>query len=116
MSKIEVLRVPDERLKPKPEYDLTDPPGYTLNAMGDDHRIPVAWKGDLVLVYDGDIDGGVLISALAKPALLAALLEDAGAVRLDFDKGAIVHTGKMGGRSVVKPGRYWLLPIPEDTP
>ncbi len=55
-----------------------------------------------------------VIATETADALLAALLEDAGAVKLTFEKGAAAHTGKMGGGVFLEAGTYHVLPIREE--
>ena len=115
MSKIEVLRVPDERIYTSDWYEL-------VNELQD---------GDLVVMYAGDILEH--IPQLWKPALLTALLEDAGAVKADIVRddiacGLVVDlpADALGHRPQYEEGKilvkdvdrkaFWLFPVPEDTP
>ena len=70
------------------------------------------YKGSVNILYNGNIVDRIHHNA--KPALLAALLENAGAVKLTFEKGAAAHTGKMGGGVFLEAGTYHVLPIREE--
>jgi len=55
--------------------------------------------------------GGIIVGSILnkdKPALLAALLEDARAYKVSIKLGKM----EFGGGK----GKLWFLPIPEDTP
>ena len=100
MNKIEVLRVPDERIGRtywKPEHD-----------------------GDLAIVVlheSGDRAVVAIVEKQYHPALLAALLEDAGAVKW-HTIGMQCEDEVCEGHLIIPmddPGLYWLLPVPEDT-
>ena len=102
MSKIEVLRVPDERL------DTTDD-GVWLR--GHNQRTPIVFAnaemvatGDAVVLDDGQV--GLVVPERYKPALLAALLEDAGARKVS------ITLGEMGFGNGT--GQLWFLPIREE--
>ncbi len=92
MSKIEVLRVPDERI-----------PSQVCKGDGKWRDVS---EGDLMVVVGGNLTHG--IPSEWKPALLAALLEDAGAVKVDvFDDGFMCVAENI----TVPAGSCWLLPI-----
>ena len=109
MSKIEVLTVPDERLE---WQENRETPGSMV----------------VVTSYQHIVDDAIsIIPPRAKPALLAALLEDAGAVkvRIQHPRGCdYYHISALPGESVpesvikqghLDDGYIWLLSIPEDT-
>ena len=87
MSKIEVLQVPDGRISIKNGHIRVEI-----------HR-RTAWYETTTNTYTG------LLPDELKPALLAALLEDAGAVKVTIDT-------KMDPD--IPDGEYWLLPIREE--
>jgi len=82
MSKIEVLRVPDER----------------MNEVGRTERHGLIPEGTLCIIKHHFCTA--MIYPNEKPALLAALLEDAGAAKFIGTDGVT---------------EYWLLPTTEDT-
>ena len=83
MSKIEVLRVPDD---------------IQSDSLPD---------GSLILIMRSRV-AQIEVLPDEKPALLAALLEDARAYKVSIKLGKM---GFGGGK-----GKLWFLPIPEDTP
>ena len=86
MSKIEVLRVPDERL----DNDLNEGfPHGTLVWVRGKYEFPVAVLPD------------------EQPALLAALLEDAGAVKVLIDEGTIAENYQWQ----IENGYAYILPV-----
>ena len=95
MSKIEILRVPDER----------------CNGLVED---PVWETGDLVITQGGSFQ--TYVCHEHQPALLTALLEQAGAVRVEVTQ---THTLLGLGKKALMPdststGPAWLLPIREE--
>ncbi len=111
MSKIKVLRVPDD--VPTGPTDVTP---FARTAVS---------PGDLVISVNGTLVK--VIEDIFKPALLAALLENAGAVKTwatiwrygptlirDTKLEAIAVFDEDFGDCRVTP--VWLLSVPEDTP
>ena len=110
MSKIEVLRVPDEQIPHRVHVDgswIFD--GDTVE------------EGDLTLWRNDEIFS--VIPLQLKPALLAALLEDTGAARVDVLWCPECESMRIDAEQYcaicgADPNlcEAWLLPIPEDTP
>ncbi len=89
MSKIKVLRVPDEQ----------------MNSVEVNESYP-----DGTLIVRGPERTSLIVLPDEKPALLAALLEGAGAVRTDA--AGVIASARVSAFG----SRFWILPIPEDTP
>lgn len=80
--------------------------------------IEVSENGDIVVTDHSDLDGVLYdrrIYAAEKPALLVALLEDAGAVKVET-KGTL-NAGTIWTKDFthLPIGDAWLLLVPEDT-
>ncbi len=88
MSKIEVRRVPDKRISA--------------------YNAGLCCEGTLVFVMNGA--EVYTIDPEWHPALLAALLEGAGAVRTDA--AGVIASARVSAFG----SRFWILPVPEDTP
>ncbi len=94
MSKIEVLRLPDERRQASSKL----------------------WPADSLMVEQDGLPV-VIVRPEWKPALLAALLEDAGAVKVVADNAGRIE-GPVPALWIPGHGKrtqFWLLPVPEDT-
>ena len=117
MSKIEVLRVPDERI-PTLEVDEAHENGFGVTLWEGSYEVVRA--DDLVLVdyYDPPLVVGIIYKH-QKPALLAALLEDAGAVEIQVcgvgeAMAAIIPLRYPLQAPANLSGPVWLLSIREE--
>ncbi len=83
-------------------------------------RVPAKWWIDETGWLQYTARGGAWVESFAppeKPALLAALLEDAGAVKVDIEyENRAQYTVWTVSDKRLTDGPGWLLPIPEDTP